>query len=61
MAKEQEDKIIEIASRYTLWAIPKNPSCLLDEVIVNIERNPEVVLKQNMGENNDEFWRKVYE
>ena len=58
MTKEQEDKII--ASRWTLWAIPNKPSCLFDEVIVNIARNPELALKQNIVENNDDFWRKAY-
>lgn len=61
MNKEQEDKIIAIASRWTLWAVPKKPSCLCDEVIVNIARNPELALKQNIVENNDDFWRKAYE
>lgn len=59
MTKEQEDKII--VSRLTLWAIPKKPSCLFDEVIVNIARNPELALKQNIVENNNNFWRKTYE
>ena len=61
MTKEQEDKIIAIASQWTLWPIPEQPSCLFDEVIVNIARNPELALKQNIVENNDEFWRKAYE
>lgn len=59
MTKEQEDEII--AFRWTLWAIPKKPSCLFDEVIVNIARNPELALKQNIVENNNDFWRKAYE
>lgn len=61
MTKEQEDKIIAIASQWTLWPIPKKPSSLLDEAIVNIAKNPELALKQNIVENNDEFWRKAYE
>lgn len=59
MTKEQEDKII--ASRWMLWVTPKKPSCLFDKVIVNVARNPELALKQNIVENNDEFWRKAYE
>lgn len=59
MNKEQEDKII--ASRWTLWAMPKKSSCLFDEVIVNIARKPELALKQNIVENNNNFWRKSYE
>ena len=58
MTKEQKDNII--ASRWTLWDIPNKPSCLFDEVIVNIARNPELALKQNIVENNDNFWRKAY-
>ena len=59
MTKEEEDEII--ASQWTLWPIPKEPSCFFDEVIINIVRNPELALKQNIVENNDDFWRKAYE
>lgn len=59
MTKEQENEII--ASRWTLWTIPKSSSCFFDEVIVNIARSPELALKQNIVDNNDDFWRKAYE
>lgn len=61
MTREHEDKIIAIASAWNLWAIPNKPSCLFDKVIVNISRNPELALKQNIVENNDDFWRKAYD
>lgn len=46
---------------WTLWPIPKNPSCLLDKAIINMAKNPELALKLNIIENNNKFWRKVYE
>jgi hypothetical protein len=58
MSKEQEDKII--ASQWTLWAIPKKPSCLFDEVLVNIARNPELALKQNIVENENKIHTCLY-
>lgn len=58
MGKKQEEKII--AFRW-IWAMLKKQSCLLDKVIVNIAKNPELALKQNIVENNNEFLRKAYE
>lgn len=58
MEKKQEEKIISFR---WVWAMPKKPSCLLDKAIVNIAKNPELALKQNIVENNYYFWRKAYE
>lgn len=55
------DKQKEILSKWTIWAIPEHPSCLFDKVIVNIARNPEWALKQNILNNNCKFWLENYD
>ena len=61
MNREEEYKIIAESWKAALWAVPKKPTCLFDKVKLMIMENPQGALEQNILDNNNDFWRKVYD